>query len=225
MNILLPKLFIERKIGSRTKKNIITHLIKEEQKIEGNASTIERTKFVIETKNYGNLYITSNKNDIPENEPFVLLSKKYKREDIANDHITLIKWLKHPDLRQHTPKEIIESWKNTFVFKKEDQENNILGLRIPQVGAIHSLLGHLTNAKEIATVVLPTGTGKTETMLSTLVANQCDKLLVTVPSDSLRTQLQGKFFNLGLLKLPDINGECILKPQSKFPIVGVLKTG
>ena len=46
---------------------------------------------------------------------------------------------------------------------------------------------------------MPTGTGKTETMLSILIANQCNKLLVTVPSDALREQLYEKFVTLGVL--------------------------
>ncbi len=54
---------------------------------------------------------------------------------------------------------------------------------------------------------------------------RCDKLLVTVPSDSLRTQLKGKFHNLGLLKLKDKNGETIITPSAKCPKVGVLNTG
>src|SRR5690606_32345765 len=105
---------------------------------------------------------------------------------------TLVKWLKHPNNLEHIPTEIVSSWKNAFNFKEEDAEIGLIGLRKPQIGAIHSILGHLTNANEIATVVLPTGTGKTETMLSVLVAGKCNKLLVTVPSDALREQLAGK---------------------------------
>ena len=81
---------------------------------------------------------------------------------------------------------------NSFNFKEEDIETNTIGCK-PQIGAIHSIFRHLTNATEIATVVPPTGTGKTETMLSVLVANRCKKLLVVVPSDALRGQLAGKF--------------------------------
>jgi len=225
MEVLLPQLFNLQRIGSRTKKNIITHLIKEECKVNCNVISSDRTNFLLEDEKEIQYFITSNKNNVPEDQDYVVLAKKFKRENITNGDITITKWLKHPELREYTPEEINESWENTFTFKKENQEENILGLRTPQIGAIHSLLGHLTNAKEIATVVLPTGTGKTETMLATLVANQCNKLLVTVPSDSLRTQLNRKFFNLGLLKVTDSNGSCILKSQAKYPIVGILKTG
>lgn len=79
-------------------------------------------------------------------------------------------------------------------------------------------MGHLKLPLDAATVVMPTGTGKTETMLATLVANRSEKLLVTVPSDSLRNQIAEKFFNLGLLKQFGIVGE-----KSLYPIVGVIK--
>src|ERR1700692_1240842 len=53
-----------------------------------------------------------------------------------------------------------------------------------------------------ATLVMPTGTGKTETMLSILVSMKCRKLLVIVPTDALRTQPAKKFLSLGVLKAP-----------------------
>jgi superfamily II DNA or RNA helicase len=38
-------------------------------------------------------------------------------------------------------------------------------------------------------LVLPTGTGRTETMLSLLVSERVERLLVGVPTDQLRTQI------------------------------------
>ena len=73
----------------------------------------------------------------------------------------------------------------------------------------------------MATVVLPTGTGKTETMLSALVAGKCKRLLVTVPSSALRNQLYGKFKNLGVLKDPRFG---IVGDAALYPIVGVVNT-
>lgn len=225
MELKLPEIHSIRKTGTKTKKNHILHFVKEKSKVNGDADSIERTSFILKTQNDTEYFVTSNKKNIPEDKTYVVLIQKFKREDIANENISAIKWLKHPEIREYNPSEIQASWKETFTFKKEDQTNNILGLRKPQIGAIFSILAHLTNAKDIATIVLPTGTGKTETMLSTLVANQCEKLLVTVPSDSLRTQLSQKFYNLGLLKLKDSNGISILKPSARFPKVGVLNTG
>ena len=67
---------------------------------------------------------------------------------------------------------------------------------------------------------MPTGTGKTETMLSILVSEGCPKLLVVVPTDILRTQLADKFLTLGILKAPDCT---VLRPDAKYPIVCTLQ--
>ena len=95
-------------------------------------------------------------------------------------------------------KEIVASWENKFSFIKGSADKP--GLRAPQIGALHALMAHIENPKEPAIVVMPTGTGKTETMLSFLVANQCEKVFVVVPSDALRKQTYRKFHSLGLLR-------------------------
>ena len=59
---------------------------------------------------------------------------------------------------------------------------------------------HWTVTDRTATIVMPTGTGKTDTMLSILVTRPCERLLVVVPTDALRTQLTDKFLTLGVLK-------------------------
>ncbi|MBU5617118.1 DEAD/DEAH box helicase family protein [Psychrobacter sp. TAE2020] len=97
-------------------------------------------------------------------------------------------------------KDVINSWKNGFfAFREEDSNNE--GLRPPQIGAIHAGLGYeKSDHSESATIVMPTGTGKTETILSLVVAGKFPLTLVIVPSDALRTQIQNKFINLGLLR-------------------------
>jgi superfamily II DNA or RNA helicase len=66
---------------------------------------------------------------------------------------------------------------------------------------------------------MPTGTGKTETMLATLVTAMCPRLLVLGPTDALRRQIAEKFFTLGILKHPD----CVVLDHSVVrPIVGTL---
>ncbi len=97
-------------------------------------------------------------------------------------------------------KDVINSWKvNHFSFKEENADTE--GLRYPQIGAIHAGLGYeKSDNSESATIVMPTGTGKTETILSLVVAGSFSLTLVIVPSDALRTQIQNKFLDLGLLR-------------------------
>ncbi|MEW6211582.1 MAG: DEAD/DEAH box helicase family protein [Acidobacteriota bacterium] len=73
---------------------------------------------------------------------------------------------------------------------------------------------------EAATIVMPTGTGKTETMLSIMISKQCQKILVIVPTDALRTQIANKFLTLGILKDEDCK---VLAPTAMRPVVGILK--
>lgn len=116
------------------------------------------------------------------------------------------------------PEEILNSFKGNFQIKNEHFDGT--GLRNPQIGAYYAILSHWTNSSEIATVVLPTGTGKTETMLTVYCSEKLSKLLIIVPSDPLREQIANKFLELGLLfKLN------ILNKNAKTPIVGVLKKG
>jgi superfamily II DNA or RNA helicase len=116
----------------------------------------------------------------------------------------------------NSPNEVIQSWVDNFILVKENSTTK--GLRNPQIGAIYSILSHWTHTSDVGTVVLPTGTGKTETMLSVLVSEQLEKLLVIVPTDPLRSQIANKFLTLGLLgELGIINESTIL------PVVGTIK--
>lgn len=101
----------------------------------------------------------------------------------------------------NTPEKVLASWRNKFVFAVEDLDAALPGLRLPQIGALHAIAAHFAVGKafEPATVVLPTGTGKTETMLATLVYGRESKMLVLVPSSILRNQIGGKFSTLGVL--------------------------
>lgn len=114
---------------------------------------------------------------------------------------TRLKWSNHPAMGDSKiPNEIVYSWKGKFQFKQDDSENDEVGLRTPQLGALHAISGYFSaKQSEPATVVLPTGTGKTETMLATMVYRQLPKVLVLVPSNSLRDQISNKFYGLGCL--------------------------
>jgi len=137
-------------------------------------------------------------------------------------------WRRHPLLPHDGEKfdfaqkitEIRNSWTGAFSFVEEDPARNVIGLRRPQIGAVHAVHMHWIVSESPATIVMPTGTGKTETMLSILVSMDCPKLLVIVPTDALRTQLAGKFLSLGILKAP---GCSVLREGAKTPIVCTLQ--
>ncbi|CAI0849553.1 DEAD/DEAH box helicase [Serratia grimesii] len=112
-----------------------------------------------------------------------------------------VSWISSTD-EVLTPLQILNTWKaNDFIFKEEDEDNNRAGLRPPQIGGIHAALGHeRSDSSTSATIVMPTGTGKTETILSIIIAGKFDKTLVVVPSDALRTQISKKFLEYELLR-------------------------
>jgi len=119
------------------------------------------------------------------------------------DQTTKLQWTKNPlEDCNCSPDEIVQSWLGKFEFKEELPEFNQSGLRKPQLGALHSISAHFATDQipEPATVVLPTGTGKTETMLATLLYQRCNKVLVIVPSSALRDQVSNKFITLGYLQ-------------------------
>lgn len=94
-------------------------------------------------------------------------------------------------------------------------------LREAQVGALHAILSHWTvDPNKVATVVMPTGTGKTETMLAAFCVERPAHLLVLVPSAALRKQIAGKFMTLGIL--PKVE---VLQKGTKTPFVGVVEHG
>lgn len=181
---------------------------------------ISTNPFVIKSNGISFL-LTSNRND--DNLAFydyaLLTSKKPRRKDVEANKLIIIRWLKNPLFINSTPEEVNNSWKDKFYFKKENEELNEKGLRAPQIGALYSILAHIQNSEDKAIIVMPTGTGKTETMLAALIANRCKRLLIAVPSDALRTQIFHKFLTLGLLKEYEI-----IDSNCSCPIVGIINT-
>lgn len=117
------------------------------------------------------------------------------------------------------PEDVRRSLDDAFRFVADDPARNQQGLRSPQLGATHTVLGYWSTKKsEPATVVMPTGTGKTETMLALFCAARIERLLVIVPSDALRTQIAGKFLSLGVLQEFGV-----LSLQSLRPVVGQVR--
>ncbi|OPH60299.1 hypothetical protein BC351_17530 [Paenibacillus ferrarius] len=203
----------------RNNKNIIKQILVPEKKVRFKMLSFGTDMSILEDS-VAQYYVTNKSTVIPPDYEYVILSNKEPTEtNLKDGSLKFEKWLKHPREKDvFEANEIIESWNDQFYYKMEDVSKNIVGLRRPQLGALHTIMGHLQLPLDIATVVMPTGTGKTETMLSTLIANKCKKLLIAVPSDSLREQVSEKFLTLGLLKKFGIVGEAAL-----FPIVGVIK--
>ena len=198
-------------------KNSIRQLIQPGIIIPLNIIKSERNLTVIEHDSKQYCFISNIETNV-ENYDYVLLTNIIPtKERFKNEQIKIKKWIKNPFLKIHSVDDVLISWKDDFFYKEEDPANGLHGLRQPQVAALHSIMGHLKLPLDAGTVVMPTGTGKTETMLSALVANQCQKLLVTVPSDSLRGQISQKFLTLGLLKEFKVVGNSAL-----YPIVGVI---
>lgn len=79
-------------------------------------------------------------------------------------------------------------------------------------------MAHWTVSKDPATIVMPTGTGKTETMLALLVDQQLERLLVVVPTAALREQTAAKFETLGVLVASEVIGSTVI-----YPVVGALE--
>lgn len=214
--ILLPELIINyfEVIGS---KNKVQQLIFSKSKKQFTFVRISRSYSIIETDGI-EICITPNKNlDVSSYEYALLSDKRATQDALDNGRVVLKKWLKHPQRRNYSTEEINFSWTRNFNFLEENIEENIPGLREPQIAALYSILSHLKISEDIGNVVMPTGTGKTETMLSTLIAAKLNKVLIAVPSDALRIQIATKFFKLGLLKRFGIVNEEVLNPK-----VGIL---
>ncbi len=192
-----------------------------EEQFLTNINLNRREPFIITTGERNYLLTNSENFEISGDYEYALLvTKRPNIKDLQAGKIQVKRWLKHPKFQNLSPEDVLSSWDNRFSFIKEDESRNIPGLRPPQLGALHSILGHLQNPEDKGIVVMPTGTGKTETMISALVSNKCKKLLVTVPSDSLRTQISEKFITFGFLKkFGNVDKD------SYNPIVGIIYRG
>jgi superfamily II DNA or RNA helicase len=109
-----------------------------------------------------------------------------------------------------SPELVLSSYEQAIGFRSPDQPRS---LRRPQIGALHSVIGYWSSGlKEPGIVVMPTGTGKTETMLALFVAARPKRLLVVVPTAALRDQIAGKFESLGILQEHEIVESHAMRP-------------
>lgn len=116
--------------------------------------------------------------------------------------------------------EIRASWNAGISYRPEitgdDDTVRQKGLRLPQQGALHAIAAHWTLERNPALVVMPTGTGKTEVMIAASVSSAANRILIIVPTDTLRQQTADKFLSYGLLQSIGVIGAL---PN---PIVGTL---
>jgi superfamily II DNA or RNA helicase len=114
-----------------------------------------------------------------------------------------------------SPPDVVATYRGALTFVEGGGNGDARsGLRTPQLGAVHAVLGYWTTGDVApATVVMPTGTGKTETMLALLVAGAPERLMVLVPTDALRDQIVAKFERLGLLQELGIVSPTAIRPN------------
>jgi superfamily II DNA or RNA helicase len=174
-------------------------------------------------KPFNELYLRAwNKRAEIPNNVFCL---NFKRSTTVTelDKNTELSWFQYPCQNELISKDdVVESWTGKFTFNEDKPEIGQSGLRLPQIGALHAISAHLSTDKKLdpATVVLPTGTGKTETMVATLVYWKAPCILVIVPSRSLREQITNKFLSLGCLSELGV-----VSPSSLLPYVAEIKRG
>jgi superfamily II DNA or RNA helicase len=144
-----------------------------------------------------------------------LHAKRIYRDDPARlGEEGVLRWI--GALQASAPDVVRDSMSGSFHFRLADPETGTGGLRIPQLGAVHAVLGQWTIAEtRPATVVMPTGTGKTETMVALFAAATLERLIVVVPSDALRSQIAEKFETLGVLQ-----GSGVIGDGAESPVVG-----
>ena len=115
--------------------------------------------------------------------------------------------------------DILTTWRNSRFRYPEGKSGIDIGFRPAQLGALFSIKSHWTVSPLPATIVMPTGTGKTETMIATVISECRNKTCVIVPSDLLRNQTIERFCLLR--KLREIGA---VDDDFLNPIVACLRT-
>lgn len=195
---------------------------------------IERTKgILVETLSGRKIFIADRATQLPVGVTEQLLIKR----GIEIDHIQDFcadsvgaRWI-YPSTRLPSENTLIDSsnycekvsdsWKNQFFLKEEVRDGSKIvqpGLRPPQIGAIYASLAYWKVSLDPATIVMPTGTGKTDTMVALLLNERLKRLMVVVPTSALRDQLAKKFSTLGFFR--DFG---LLSEMAFAPIVGILR--
>lgn len=111
-----------------------------------------------------------------------------------------------------TSAEVVSSYNDGF--KDVVESNESVGLRKPQYGALCSIRANWTIKNDAITIVLPTGTGKSETMLATVVSEKIERTLIIVPNKLLRDQTYDRAKKLGILREIGCIDNSVLNPNT-----------
>src|SRR5690625_3421619 len=111
------------------------------------------------------------------------------------------------------PVEVTKTWLKGYHEKRLTQISK-KGLRDPQYGALNAIRAHWTVSNETATIVMPTGTGKTETMFATMLSETLKTTLIIVPSNQLRQQVFQNAQQFGILESLGIIDSTVLMPNT-----------
>ena len=226
LKVILPELVFSK---GRVGRNPISHLARRsfagETLVTGFQS--KRTKgWLLEFDNdLPPILVVRSGKAIPEGYTHVLRGDLDEGAD-END-LSSAKWERHPALesaaasldQKNRIDSVVRSWEGAFRIIEEDPKAKTIGMRRPQVGALYAILSHWSLGNERATIVMPTGTGKTEVMLATVLHTAQSKTLIVVPTDALREQIADKFRDLGLFRKREYKA---LAERALYPAVCTL---
>jgi len=109
---------------------------------------------------------------------------------------------------------VYRSWADhNLNFAVEGPANGFTGFRKPQRAAAFAVFSHLDSDPGVpAIVVMPTGTGKTDTIFALIIAGRFRRTLMIVPSDALRTQIGDRLTSLQRLRAINAITDDVLSP-------------
>jgi len=216
--VKIPELILENK---RVGKNKLVQLAQKEELAEVDVYPYKPDVFLLLDRFSRSFYLKLPNVKIKISNKNILKAKSLTDITKLNEG-TKLTWDSHIlSNSPRTPQKITESWKNSFYFRKEEKDS--LGLRPPQLGAIHAIASQWSKTSDCGTVVMPTGTGKTEIMISTLIYEQCERILVLVPSAILRKQMLDKFSSLGCLREIGVIDQKTVNPRVSIIESGIKK--
>jgi superfamily II DNA or RNA helicase len=111
------------------------------------------------------------------------------------------------------PIDALDSEPDYFAMNCSAVRVGVPGLRRGQRAAIHALIGHLTLKSEPAIAVLPTGAGKTDVAILLPYLLSARRVVIVVPSDSVRGQVAKRFETLSVLKKIGVLPEDTTSPK------------